>query len=87
MTCQEQALHDEKMRAEIAKLQGEAAILFNDAVRRSREPDPVDERERAELRKLVAEAGQLCVSMFLAPFLAAAALMGATAAVIKIFFP
>ena len=87
MTREEQTLHDEKMRAEIAKLQLEASVMLRDAIRRSRNPDPVDERERAELRKLVAEAGQLKVSMFLAPFVAAAALMGATAAVVKIFFP
>lgn len=79
MTVEEQRLADDKMRAELAKLQVEIAML------RDKQPH-VDERERAELRKLVAEAGQLKVSMFLAPFLAAAALMGATAALVRLLF-
>ena len=59
-----------------------------------------DEKLRAEVAKLIeetrrlgvdaeksrAETGQIKVSMFLAPFAAAAALMGATAAVVKVFF-
>ena len=79
MTVEEQRLADDKMRAELAKLQVEIAML------RDNQPH-VDERERAELRKLVAEAGRLKVSMFLAPFLAAAALMGATAALVRLLF-
>ena len=79
MTVEEQRLADDKMRAELAKLQVEIAML------RDKQPH-VDERERAELRELVAEAGQLKVSMFLAPFLAAAALMGATAALVRLLF-
>ena len=39
-----------------------------------------DEKLRAEVAKLIAETGQIGVSTFLAPFLAAAGLMGATAA-------
>lgn len=54
MTAQEQALADDKMRAEIAKL--------------------------------LAETRQISVNTFLAPFLAAAGLMAATAALVKIFF-
>ena len=40
----------------------------------------VDEKLRAEVAKLIAETRQIGVSTFLAPFLAAAGLMGATAA-------
>ena len=78
MTREEMSLHDDRMRAEIAKLSVEFEAL------RQRLPY-VDEREQAELRKLVSEAGQLKVNMFLAPFLASAALMGATAALVKLF--
>ena len=40
----------------------------------------VDEKLRAEVAKLIAETRQIGVSTFLVPFLAAAGLMGATAA-------
>jgi adenylylsulfate kinase-like enzyme len=39
-----------------------------------------------EIAKMLAETKQIGVSTFLAPFLAAAGLMGATAAVVKLFF-
>ena len=39
-----------------------------------------DEKLRAEVAKLIAETRQIGVSTFLVPFLAAAGLMGATAA-------
>ena len=45
-----------------------------------------DDKMRAEIAKLLAETKQISVSTFLAPFLAAAGLMGATAAVVKLFF-
>lgn len=44
-----------------------------------------DDKMRAEIAKLLAETKQIGVSTFLAPFLAAAGLMGATAALVKIF--
>ncbi|ADO42417.1 hypothetical protein [Ketogulonicigenium vulgare] len=44
-----------------------------------------DDKMRAEIAKLLAETKQVTVSTFLAPFLAAAGLMGATAALVKIF--
>jgi len=44
-----------------------------------------DDKMRAEIAKLLAESKQIGVNTFLAPFLAAAALMGATAALVKIF--
>lgn len=45
-----------------------------------------NEKLRSEISKLNAETRQIGVSTFLAPFLAAAGLMGATAAVVKLFF-
>lgn len=45
-----------------------------------------DEKLRAEVAKLIAETRQIGVNTFLAPFLAAAGLMGATAAIVKMFF-
>jgi len=43
-------------------------------------------RLSAEIPKLTAETAQVKVTTFLAPTLAAAALMGSTAAIVKIFF-
>ena len=45
-----------------------------------------DDKMRAEIAKLIAETGQIRMNMLLAPTLAAATLMGATAALVKIFF-
>lgn len=45
-----------------------------------------DEKLRAEVARLIAETRQISVGAFLAPFLAAAGLMGATALVVKLFF-
>ncbi len=72
MTSDEQRLADDKMRAEIAKLFAEIAAL----------------REQMSLQsnKLGAEVGQIKVHMIVVPFLAAAGLMGATAAVVTLFF-
>ncbi len=72
MTHQEQSLADDKMRAEIAKLLAET--------------HQVDDKMRAEIAKLLAETRQIGVNTFLAPALAAAAVMGATAALVKLFF-
>ncbi|MXX89474.1 MAG: hypothetical protein F4213_14440 [Boseongicola sp. SB0677_bin_26] len=72
MTHQEQSLADDKMRAEIAKLLAETR--------------QVDDKMRAEITKLLAETRQIGVNTFLAPALAAAAVMGATAALVKLFF-
>ena len=72
MTQEEQALADDKMRAEIAKLLAESR--------------QIDDKMRTEIAKLLAETRQIGVNTFLAPTLAAAALMGATAAIVKLFF-
>ena len=45
-----------------------------------------DDKMRAEIAKLLAETHQINVNTFLAPALAAAALMGATAAAVKLIF-
>ena len=45
-----------------------------------------DEKLRAEISKMIAETGQIKVQTLLAPFLAAAGVIGATAAVVKLFF-
>ena len=45
-----------------------------------------DDKMRAEIAKLLAETKQINVNTFLAPALAAAAVMGATAAIVKLFF-
>ena len=76
MTQQEQALADDKMRAEIAKLLAETTRINAET----------SDKMRAELNKLLMETKQISVNTFLAPALAAAALMGATAALVKIFF-
>ena len=44
------------------------------------------DKMRAEIAKLLAETKQINVNTFLAPALAAAALMGGTAALVKLFF-
>lgn len=44
-----------------------------------------DDKMRAEIAKLLAETKQISVSTFLAPFLAAAGVIGATAAFVKLF--
>ena len=44
-----------------------------------------DDKMRAEIAKLLAETKQIGVTTFLAPFLSAAALMAATAGLLKIF--
>lgn len=43
-----------------------------------------DDRMRAEIAKLLAETKQINPNTFLAPFLAAAGVIGATAALVKI---
>ncbi len=45
-----------------------------------------DDRMRAEIAKLIAETHQIKVATFLAPTLAAAALLGAGGAIVKLFF-
>ena len=90
MTSQEQALADDKMRAEIAKLLSETRQI-DDKMRAENmkllaETRQTDDKMRAEIAKLLAETRQVGVNTFLAPALAAAALMGATAAVVKLFF-
>lgn len=46
-----------------------------------------DDKMRAEIAKILAETKQIGVNTFLAPFLAAAGLMVATTAIVKLFFP
>ena len=45
-----------------------------------------DEKMRTEVAKLLAEPRQIGVNAFLVPALAAAAVMGAIAALVKLFF-
>jgi hypothetical protein len=52
----------------------------------AKEQNLVDDKMRAEIAKLLAETKQIGVGTFLAPALAAAALMGGTAAIIKLFY-
>lgn len=49
------------------------------------EQNLADDKMRAEIAKLLAETKQIGINTFLAPFLAAAGVMGATAALVKIF--
>ncbi|MEM6729158.1 MAG: hypothetical protein AAF618_11710 [Pseudomonadota bacterium] len=65
-------LRQEKLSAEVAKLVAETQKLSASL--------------QVELLRLNAEATQIRVSTFLAPALAAAGLMGATAAIVQIFF-
>lgn len=46
----------------------------------------LDQKLDAEIAKLLAETRQINVNTFLAPALAAAGLMGGTAALVKLFF-
>lgn len=50
------------------------------------EQNLVDDKMRAEIGKMLAETKQINVTTFLAPALGAAAMMGGTAAVVKLFF-
>ena len=72
MTEREQALADDKMRAEIARLLAETR--------------QINDKMRAEIAKLVAETNQVKVSTVLAPALAGAAFVGATGAIVKLLF-
>ena len=45
-----------------------------------------DDKMRAEIAKLLVETGQIKINTLLAPALAAATIMGGTAALVKIFF-
>ena len=76
MTAHDQALADDKMRAEIARLLAETRRIDTE----------VDEKLRAEIAKLLVENRQITVNTFLAPAIAAAGIMGATAALVKLFF-
>ncbi len=49
------------------------------------EQNLADDKMRAEIAKLLAATKQIGLNTFLAPFLAAAGVMGATAALVKIF--
>jgi hypothetical protein len=66
--------------------------IFRDGERRfetrmtQQEQALADDKMRAEIAKLLAETKQINVNTFLAPALAAAALMGGTAALVKLFF-
>ena len=60
---------------EARKLDAEIARLIAESVKLNN-----------EARKMVAETGQIKIQTILAPFLAAAAVIGATAAVVKLFF-
>lgn len=74
VTKDEMALADAKMRAAIASLLADTVRLNAEA----------SEQMRAETAKLNAEARRVSVSTFLVPFLTAAGLIGATAAVVKL---
>lgn len=52
----------------------------------SAEQSLADDKMRAEIMKMQAETRQIGVNTFLAPALAAAALMAGTAAIVKLFF-
>ena len=90
MTHEEQALADDKMRAEIAKLLAETRQMDDkvsaEITKLLAETRQINEKMGAEVLKLLAETRQIGLNTFLAPALAAAALMGATAAIVKIFF-
>ena len=63
---------------------GNEAPNEGDADMTSAEQSLADDKMRAEIARLLAETKQVTVNTFLAPFLAAAGLMGATAALVKI---
>lgn len=50
------------------------------------EQDLADDKMRAEIAKLLTQSRQISLRTFLVPFLAAAGVMSATAALVKIFF-
>lgn len=64
---------------------GNEARQTKEANMTNAEQSLADDKMRTEIAKLLAETKQIGVSTFLAPFLAAAGLMGATAALVKIF--
>ena len=71
MTRKEPELADDRMREEIAALFAETRQL--------------DDRMRAEIARLLAKPRRIGAGTFLVPALTAAAVMGATAAVVKVF--
>ena len=75
MTTEEQKLADDKVRAEIAHLNSLTAQAILNL-----------EKIATERNKLKNEDRYFFIRFILAPFLAAAALMGATAAIVKLFF-
>ncbi len=59
---------------------------MSDTSMTSQEQALADDKMRAEIAKLIVETRQISLNMLLAPFLAAAGVMGATAAIVKLFF-
>ncbi len=72
MTAQEQALADDKMRAEIARLNAETPH--------------VDEKLQAEIAKILAETIKLNREIAWYPIVVSGALVAATATIVKLFF-
>ena len=91
MTGKEQDRADDRMREEIARRSADARQL-DDMIREVTarllaNARQADERNREEIAKLIAETGQFNVLRYLlVPTLAAAALMGATGVIVKLFF-
>ena len=90
MTEHEQTLADDKMRAEIARLLAETRQIDGkmqaEIAKLIAETRQIDGKMQAEIAKLIAETHQIKVTTFLAPTLAAAALLGAGGAITKLFF-
>ncbi|MXY34906.1 MAG: hypothetical protein F4186_05170 [Boseongicola sp. SB0676_bin_33] len=75
MTEHDQALADDKMRAEIARLVADSSKLAAET-----------SKFAAETSKLVAETSQFKMSTVLAPALAGAAVVAAVGAIVKLLF-
>ena len=91
MTGKEQDRADDRMREDIARRSADTRQL-DDMIREVTarllaDARQADERNREEIAKLVAETGWGSVRRYLlVPTLAAAALMGATGVIVKLFF-
>ena len=84
--CATSPLHNSAIGATSGSSQGNEARHNRRSDITQAEQNLADDKMRAEIAKMLTKTKQISVNTFLAPFLAAAGVIGATAAVIKIFF-
>ena len=85
MTQEEQRLADDRMRADIARLQAEAANIFEDMRLRREKFEEETRRNQVSIDKTIRETQHIKVRMYVEPLISACALIGATIALTKLF--